>query len=110
MVSKGRVSCAALRAEVKGSKLWFALQGAQRHAKSLAGAADAEYRDCSCCGAQQEAESPACKCNLGYLPCALMPNPSFKPSPNSVPRRPASAGPAAHHALAGQRVTLSVPA
>ena len=38
------------------------------------------------------------------------PNPSFKPSPNSVPRRPASAGPAAHHALAGQRVTLSVPA
>ena len=31
------------------------------------------------------------------------PNPSFKPSPNSVPRRPASAGPAAHHALAGQR-------
>ena len=27
-----------------------------------------------------------------------------------VPRRPASAGPAAHHALAGQRVTLPVPA
>ena len=41
---------------------------------------------------------------------AVLPNPSFKPSPNSVPRRPASAGPAAHHALAGQRVTLSVPA
>ena len=40
----------------------------------------------------------------------VKPNPSFKPSPNSVPRRPASAGPAAHHALAGQRVTLSVPA
>ena len=39
-----------------------------------------------------------------------LPNPSFKPSPNSVPRRPASAGPAAHHAPAGQRVTLSVPA
>ena len=40
----------------------------------------------------------------------VKPNPSFKPSPNSVPRRPASAGPAAHHALAGQRATLSVPA
>ena len=40
----------------------------------------------------------------------VKPNPSFKPSPNSMPRRPASAGPAAHHALAGQRVTLSVPA
>ena len=44
------------------------------------------------------------------LPHTVLPNPSFKPSPNSVPRRPASAGPAAHHALAGQRVTLSVPA
>ena len=41
---------------------------------------------------------------------AVKPNPSFKPSPNSVPRRPASAGPSAHHALAGQHVTLSVPA
>ena len=40
----------------------------------------------------------------------LMPNPSFKPSPNSVARRPASAGPAAHSALAVQRATLSVPA
>ena len=39
-----------------------------------------------------------------------LPNPSFKPSPNSVARRPSSAGPAAHHALAVQRATLSVPA
>ena len=38
------------------------------------------------------------------------PNPSFKPSPNSVARRPSSAGPAAHFALAVQRATLSVPA
>ena len=37
-----------------------------------------------------------------------LPNPSFKPSPNRVPRRPASAEPAAHFALAGQRLTLSV--
>ena len=41
---------------------------------------------------------------------AVKPNPSFKPSPNSVPRRPSSAGPAAHFALAVQRAPLSVPA
>jgi hypothetical protein len=35
---------------------WSALQGAERHAKLLAGAADAEYRDCSCRGAWQAAE------------------------------------------------------
>ena len=50
------------------------------------------------------APPPACFVNTAT------PNPSFKPSPNSVPRRPASAGPAAHLALAGQRGTLSVPA
>ena len=43
-------------------------------------------------------------------PGAAWPNPSFKPSPNSVARRTASAGPAAHFALAVQRATLSVPA
>ena len=43
-------------------------------------------------------------------PPELMPNPSFKPSPNSVARRPSSAGPAARFALAVQRATLSVPA
>ena len=62
-------------AEVKKPKLWSALQGAERHAKSMARAADAEYRDCSCCGAQREAESFAWKHNLGSLPGALMPNP-----------------------------------
>ena len=41
---------------------------------------------------------------------AVLPNPSFKPSPNSVARRPSSAGPAAHFALAVQRATLSVTA
>ena len=40
----------------------------------------------------------------------LRSNPSFKPSPGSVARRPSSAGPAAHCALAVQRATLSVPA
>jgi len=63
------------------------------------------------------AVAPRCKQNgvqakaaLFHIPHALMPNPSFKPSPNSVARRPSSAGPAAHFALAVQRATLSVPA
>ena len=43
---------------------WSALQGAVRHARHLAVAADAEYRDCSCRGAEREAQSPACKCSL----------------------------------------------
>ena len=41
---------------------------------------------------------------------AVKPNPSFKPSPNSVARQPSSAGPAAHFALAVRRATLSGPA
>ena len=40
----------------------------------------------------------------------VQPNPSFKPSPNSVARQPSSAGPAAHFALAVRRATLLVPA
>jgi len=50
------------------------------------------------------------KAAVFHIPHALMPNPSFKPSPNSVARWPSSAGPAAHFALAVQRATLSVPA
>ena len=90
--------------------LWSALQGAERHAKSLASAADAEYRDCSCCDAEREAQWSACKYNLGCKPNALMPNPSFKPSPNGGSRWPSSAGPAAHFALAVQHAPPSVPA
>ena len=41
---------------------------------------------------------------------ALKPNPSLKLSPNGAPRWPSSAGPAAHFALAVQRVTPLVPA
>ena len=37
------------------------LQGAERQARSAAGATDAEYRDCSCGSAAQEAQSQACK-------------------------------------------------
>ena len=109
MVSKGRVSCAALRSR---DKEFRAAVRAARHGaqcKILAGAADAEYRDYSCRGAQREAELLACKCNLGRLPCALMPNPSFKPSPNGGPP-----GPVWRYAvlfrLPGPRVTPSVPA
>ena len=86
------------------------MQGVERHAKFLARAADAEYRDCSCRGAEREAESHACKCTLASLPRALMPNPSLKRSANGMSRWPSSAGPAAHFALAVQRATLSVPA
>ena len=35
----------------------------------------------------------------GYRGPSVQPNPSFKPSPNSVARQPSSAGPAAHFAL-----------
>ena len=40
---------------------WRLLQSAERHARSVACAADAEYRDCSCGGAAREAQSRACK-------------------------------------------------
>ena len=85
------------------------MQGAERHAKSVARAADAGYRDCSCSGAEREAESHACKFTLASLPRELMPNPSLKASPNSVAHWPSSAGPAAHFALALQRATLLGP-
>ena len=42
------------------------MQGAERHARSAAGTADAEYRDCSCGGAEREAQSRACK----FIPLA----------------------------------------
>ena len=95
---------------IKERDPWSALQGSERHAKLLAVPADAEYRDCSCRDAQREAESHVFLSTPAGSPRALMPNPSFKPSPNSVARRPSSAGPAAHFALAVRRATLSVPA
>ena len=64
------------------------LQGAERNARILAVAADAGYRDCSCRGAEREAESHACKCTLVYLPCTPMPNPSLKRSANGRPPGP----------------------
>ena len=50
--------------EYRNPVWWSVLQGAERHARHLAVAADAEYRDCSCRGAEREAQSPACKCSL----------------------------------------------
>ena len=66
------------------------LRCAKRHARSLALAADAGYRDCSCRGAQREAESHACKSTLASLPRELMPNPSLKRSANGRPPGPVS--------------------
>ena len=85
---RGSSSWAYARKEAKNSTSWPTLQGAERHAKSLAGAADAAYRDCSCRGAEREAESLACKCTLACLPRALMPNPSLKRSANGRPPAP----------------------
>ena len=109
MVSKAESLAKFLEATVRNAKLWSALEGAQRHAKPLAGTADAEYRDCSCCGAQREAESLACKYNLGCLPIALMPNPSLKLSPNGGPPGPVWRY-AVHFRQSGPGVPPSVPA
>ena len=76
------------RVGARNSSSWSALQGAQRHARSAVSAADAGYRDCSCCGAEREAESQACKFTLASLPHELMPNPSLKRSANGSPPGP----------------------
>ena len=54
----------------------------------MAGAADAEYRDCSCRGPLQHAEWLACKHDPVRMPRALMPNPSLKRSANGRPPGP----------------------
>ena len=65
-------SKACARKKTRKSGSCQALQGAGRHAKSFAGAADAGYRDCSCRGAEREAQCLAYKCTLACLPRALM--------------------------------------
>jgi hypothetical protein len=65
-------------------------------------------------GSHHQATSGECRACPGsarseHAPRAR-PNPSLKLSPNGVARRPSSAGPAAHFALAVQRATPSVPA
>ena len=70
------------------SECWLGPQGAKRHAASPARAADGEYRDCSCRGAERQAEWFACKDNPAHHQRALMPNPSFKQSTNGRPPGP----------------------
>jgi hypothetical protein len=55
---------------------------------TLAGTADAEYRDCSCPGAERQAESLATEANPARTPHELMPNPSLKRSANGRPPGP----------------------
>ena len=78
------------RPEVRTQKpLWeSAMQGAERHAAIPACAADAEFRDCSCRGAEREAESLARSIHSVDRRHALMPNPSFKRSANGRPPAP----------------------
>ena len=84
------------------------LQGAKRHARSLALVADAGYRDCSCRAAEREAESHACKFTLASLPREPMPNPSLKRSANGRPPGPVSG--AEHFPQPGPGVLPSSPA
>ena len=86
-----------------------ALQGAQRHAKPFVGAADAEYRDCSSRSAERLPERRARKYVLARLQRELMPNPSFKPSPNGGPPGPVRRY-AVHFRQPGPGVPPSVPA
>ena len=85
---RGSRSRAYARKKTRKSRSCQTLQGAGRHAKSFAGAADAMYPDCSCRGAERQAQCLACKCTLACLPRALMPNPSLKRSDNGRPPGP----------------------
>jgi len=67
---------------------WSALQGEERHAKSWAGAADAEYRDCSFPGVAREAQWSARKGIQVIAMSRVLPNPSLKRSANGRPPGP----------------------
>ena len=86
------------------------LQGAKRHARPLAGAADAGYRDCSRIGASRQAMWCAYRNSSIVAVPRVLPNPSLKRSANGMAHRSSSAGPAAHFALAAQRAMPSSPA
>ena len=68
--------------------LRWALQGAQRHAKFLTGAADAEYRDCSCRGALREAECPTQENSPALAMQPMLPNTSLNLGANGMPPGP----------------------
>ena len=65
------------------------------------------YVSCVLCGVEGDKHLTYCIHNNARRASAApkTPNPSFKPSPNGVSRRAASAGPAAHFALAAQPAT-----
>ena len=67
---------------------WSTLQGAERHAKALAAAADAEYRDCTFPGAEREAKLFAPKDRQVITMPRVLPNPSLKRSANGRPPGP----------------------
>ena len=98
------------RMKTKKRPCWPAMQGAERHAKLLACAADAGYRDCSCRGGRREAESLPCKKHTGrpVVP-TLMPNPSLKRTPNGIAFWPRT-GCRAHFPVRGQNTMPSVAA
>ena len=96
----------------RNAELWLGLARRKAPCFIFACTADAEYRDCSCPSASRPAEWCAMQNSAiwGRSVSNALPNPSLKPSPNGVARRPSSAGPAAHFALVVQRATPSVPA
>ena len=56
-----QLSTPGARHQRNQSTPWRSLQSAERHARSAAGATDAEYRDCSCGRTVREAQSGACE-------------------------------------------------
>ena len=97
------------RFQTRKTNQCFALQDAECNARSAVHAADAGYRDCSCRGAEREAESHACKSTLALLPRTPMPNPSLKRSANGRPPGPVRRY-AVHFRQPGPGVLPSSPA
>ncbi len=76
-VFQGQALKLSTTCKAKWARLRPSLQGAERHAKSLAFAADAGYRDCSCRSAEREAPRSAYKASVA------IPNPAphwYKPA------------------------------
>ena len=69
---------------MRGSKQ----QGAERHAGSATGAADADYRDCSCRSARREAEWSAYKNSPSLTMHTVLPNTSLNLRANGMPPGP----------------------
>ena len=88
---------------------WRTPQGAKRYARSLVGAADAGYRDCSCPSAEREAEWSARKDSEVIAMPPVLPNPSLKRRANG---RPPGPGPryGVHFLSPGPGVLPSSPA